>query len=101
MPTALRGHGGDSHAHAKPGAWHPRGERRPQSMTALRAGADSARLPHRGCRPGEGDVIHENPADARRSTRAPADGEAVFSARGLTKVYGMGEVEVHALRGVD
>jgi putative ABC transport system ATP-binding protein len=25
----------------------------------------------------------------------------VFQARGLTKVYGMGEVEVHALRGVD
>jgi putative ABC transport system ATP-binding protein len=27
--------------------------------------------------------------------------EAVFVARGLTKVYHMGEVEVHALRGVD
>ena len=27
--------------------------------------------------------------------------EAVFQARGLTKVYRMGEVEVHALRGVD
>jgi putative ABC transport system ATP-binding protein len=27
--------------------------------------------------------------------------EAVFVARGLTKVYRMGEVEVHALRGVD
>jgi putative ABC transport system ATP-binding protein len=26
---------------------------------------------------------------------------AVFEARGLTKVYSMGEVEVHALRGVD
>src|ERR1700755_2024792 len=26
---------------------------------------------------------------------------AVFEARGLTKVYHMGEVEVHALRGVD
>src|SRR5262249_41613783 len=23
MPTALRGHGGGSHAHAKPWAWHP------------------------------------------------------------------------------
>mgnify|MGYP001389059289 CR=1 FL=1 len=27
--------------------------------------------------------------------------KAVFTARGLTKVYRMGEVEVHALRGVD
>jgi len=27
--------------------------------------------------------------------------EAVFQARGLTKVYHMGEVEIHALRGVD
>jgi putative ABC transport system ATP-binding protein len=29
------------------------------------------------------------------------NGEPVFSARGLTKVYGSGDVEVHALRGVD
>jgi len=28
-------------------------------------------------------------------------GEVVFEARGVTKVYGMGEVQVHALRGVD
>ena len=28
-------------------------------------------------------------------------GEVVFQARGLTKVYDMGEVQVHALRGVD
>lgn len=27
--------------------------------------------------------------------------QSVFSARGLTKIYRMGEVEVHALRGVD
>jgi putative ABC transport system ATP-binding protein len=31
----------------------------------------------------------------------PAPREAVFEARGLTKVYRTGEVEVHALRGVD
>lgn len=30
-----------------------------------------------------------------------ADHETVFTARGLTKVYRMGEVEVHALRGID
>lgn len=29
------------------------------------------------------------------------DRQAVFSARGVTKVYIMGEVEIHALRGVD
>ena len=29
------------------------------------------------------------------------DGLLVFEARGITKVYHMGEVEVHALRGVD
>jgi putative ABC transport system ATP-binding protein len=32
---------------------------------------------------------------------APAGDGVVFAARGLTKVYRMGEVEVHALRGVD
>ena len=30
-----------------------------------------------------------------------AQGQAVFTARGVTKVYAMGEIEVHALRGVD
>jgi putative ABC transport system ATP-binding protein len=35
---------------------------------------------------------------ARRANGQPV---AVFEARGLTKVYHMGEVEVHALRGVD
>src|SRR5512136_682561 len=29
------------------------------------------------------------------------DGKIVFKVKGLTKVYGMGELEVHALRGVD
>ena len=31
----------------------------------------------------------------------PAGGPLVFEARGITKVYDMGEVTVHALRGVD
>jgi len=35
------------------------------------------------------------------ASAARSGGEAVFRARGLTKVYRMGEVEVHALRGVD
>jgi putative ABC transport system ATP-binding protein len=35
---------------------------------------------------------------------APAkrpDGEVVFEVRGLTKIYHMGEIQVHALRGID
>ena len=35
------------------------------------------------------------------STPVAASAPAVFVARGVTKVYHMGEVEVHALRGVD
>ncbi len=37
-------------------------------------------------------LLKENTATAKT---------AIFEVRGLTKVYGMGEVEVHALRGVD
>jgi putative ABC transport system ATP-binding protein len=32
---------------------------------------------------------------------AASAGESIFAVRGVTKVYRMGEVEVHALRGVD
>jgi len=32
---------------------------------------------------------------------ANASGDIVFQAKGLTKIYRMGEVEVHALRGID
>lgn len=35
------------------------------------------------------------------TTESGSEGTAVFRARGLTKTYRMGEVEVHALRGVD
>ena len=38
---------------------------------------------------------------ATPASRGGLDSNAVFSARGLTKVYHMGEVNVHALRGVD
>src|SRR3954462_450296 len=42
-------------------------------------------------------------ASHHAAAAARADGHpvAVFEARGLAKVYHMGEVEVHALRGVD
>jgi putative ABC transport system ATP-binding protein len=38
---------------------------------------------------------------AQNVPRARADPEPVFRARGLTKIYRMGEVEIHALRSVD
>jgi putative ABC transport system ATP-binding protein len=38
---------------------------------------------------------------ASPAPRAGRRGEPVFQARGVTKVYRMGEVEVHALKGVD
>ncbi len=41
-------------------------------------------------------------SEARGSALAPAaSGQVVFRARGVSKIYGMGEVEVHALRSVD
>ncbi|HEY8506335.1 MAG TPA: ABC transporter ATP-binding protein [Gemmataceae bacterium] len=40
-------------------------------------------------------------ADAEPTRTAAGPGGPVIRARGLTKVYHMGEVEVHALRGVD
>ena len=42
------------------------------------------------------DLRHEGSPDG-----APSAREAVFQARGITKVYHMGEVDVHALKGVD
>lgn len=36
-----------------------------------------------------------------QTTESSQPGRAVFEARGITKVYRMGEIEVHALRGVD
>ncbi|HEX6533982.1 MAG TPA: ABC transporter ATP-binding protein [Gemmatimonadaceae bacterium] len=40
-------------------------------------------------------------AGRERGRAASAAGAAVFVARGVTKVYHMGDIEVHALRGVD
>lgn len=43
----------------------------------------------------------EGPRAQASSGSASTSPTAVFEARGLTKVYRMGEIEVHALRGVD
>lgn len=39
--------------------------------------------------------------DAAAAPRVDGNPEIVFAARGLTKIYHMGEVDVHALKGVD
>ena len=44
--------------------------------------------------------MRENAASAETTATEP-HGECVFEAHDVTKVYGMGEVEVHALRGID
>src|SRR6266508_2521588 len=41
------------------------------------------------------------PAPQPAAADAPPGRQAVFTARGVTKVYHMGEINVHALRGVD
>lgn len=52
---------------------------------------------------GNANLVPESGSDPRElnRVRSGAGRRAVFQARGLTKVYHMGEVEVHALRGVD
>lgn len=47
------------------------------------------------------DTMNSTSSVAAAVPRADGQPLAVFEARGLTKVYHMGEVEVHALRGVD
>ncbi|MFO1022138.1 MAG: ABC transporter ATP-binding protein [Planctomycetales bacterium] len=42
-----------------------------------------------------------SPLDQSNGPAAPHSRTTVFEARGITKVYHMGEVDVHALRGVD
>jgi hypothetical protein len=46
-------------------------------------------------------VMNTHSAPLQEDIRRPDSASAVFEARGITKVYRMGEVEVHALRGVD
>ena len=45
-------------------------------------------------------VTTASPA-ARASSAPAAEGEAVFRVRGVSKIYQMGEVQVHALRSID
>ena len=42
-----------------------------------------------------------HPPLPRRNNHVRADGDTVFHVRNVTKVYRMGEVEVHALRGIN
>jgi len=52
--------------------------------------------------PGEAAYRSRSGVDGASPARATSDSrKRVFHARGLTKVYHMGEVDVHALRGVD
>jgi putative ABC transport system ATP-binding protein len=44
--------------------------------------------------------MNRSPIEKQNESSA-TDGKIVFKVKGLKKVYGMGEVEVHALRGVD
>src|SRR5947208_4899739 len=53
-------------------------------------------MKRRGAR--EGHMIQD---EAISATRTSSPRETVFEARGITKVYHMGEVDVHALQGVD
>jgi putative ABC transport system ATP-binding protein len=46
-------------------------------------------------------MIHNNDKASCPVPASPTDRRVVFHAEGLTKVYQMGEVQVHALRGVD
>jgi len=46
-------------------------------------------------------MSHDNHNDTDQTPVASTDRRVVFHAEGLTKVYQMGEVQVHALRGVD
>ena len=47
------------------------------------------------------DTRHDGSGRSATSSRPVPDREVVFTARGITKVYQMGEIEVLALRGVD
>jgi putative ABC transport system ATP-binding protein len=63
------------------------------------AGLGAAGGPAVGGAAASGVTADDGPAAGRRT--AGGGRAAVFVARGVTKVYGAGEVEVHALRGVD
>ena len=68
--------------------------RLPARAPSRRAGLRSAVARGRGARPPVPPMLVRTSEEAELA-------EAVFRARGLSKVYRMGEVEVHALRDVD
>src|SRR5947209_13340395 len=72
---------------------------RSSCVTPESPGASATRLasnPYHTAR--EGSMIEMQVNNASLAPPVPA---TVFEARGLTKVYHMGEVDVHALKGVD
>jgi putative ABC transport system ATP-binding protein len=48
-----------------------------------------------------GTSAHHAPADKTGRASPSSEPQAIFTARGLSKIYRMGEVQVHALREVD
>jgi len=69
-----------------------------EAYRAARGALDAGGLPHgRADRP----ISAYPPADQHPATMPASTNAPVYRVRGLTRIYRMGEVEIHALRGVD